>query len=266
VRHTSSSGSEWPEVGDLVVATVDRIVGHGAYVALDEYGGKEGLLHISEISSSWVRNIRNHVRERQKTVLQVLRVDPSRGQIDLSLRRVSQDERRKKLEDWKKNRKAETILRSAASRLKMSEEKVLADAGGKLTERYGSLYAGLEAASKRGLTALEEAGLPKRLAKALEEIARDKIVVKRVTVQGVLEISSMEPKGVEEIKGTLIEAKRLAGEREAEADLYSVGAPKYRIEVTADDYRKAEGALDDIVEFTTRAWEGHDGRVSFTRG
>ena len=76
---------EWPEVGDLVVATIVRIVGHGANVVLDEHNGKEGLLHISEISSRWVRNIRNHVRERQKAVLQVQRVDPSKGQIDLCI-------------------------------------------------------------------------------------------------------------------------------------------------------------------------------------
>ncbi|RJS86435.1 S1 RNA-binding domain-containing protein, partial [Candidatus Bathyarchaeota archaeon] len=47
---------EWPEVGELVVATVRRIESYGAYVTLDEYDDKEGLLHISEISPSWVRN------------------------------------------------------------------------------------------------------------------------------------------------------------------------------------------------------------------
>ena len=88
--------SKWPEVGELVVATVVRIVGHGAYVTLDEYNNKEGLLHISEISTSWVRNIRNHVRERQKIVLQINRVNPENNHIDLSLRRVTQDDRRKK--------------------------------------------------------------------------------------------------------------------------------------------------------------------------
>ena len=96
---------ELPELGELLVATVVRIEGHGAYVTLDEYDDKEGLLHISEISSSWVRNIRNHVREGQKMVLQVRRVDPSRKHIDLSLRRVSGDERRKKMEGWKKAEK-----------------------------------------------------------------------------------------------------------------------------------------------------------------
>ncbi len=46
----------------------------------------EGLLHVSEISSSWIRNIRDFVREGQKMVLKVLRVDLEKGHIDLSLR------------------------------------------------------------------------------------------------------------------------------------------------------------------------------------
>jgi translation initiation factor 2 subunit 1 len=101
---------DWPEVGYIVIATVPKVESYGAYVRLDEYGGKEGLLHISEISSRWVRNIRNHVRQNQKVVLQVMRTDPAKGQVDLSLRRVSRDDKRKKLEDWKKARKAETLL------------------------------------------------------------------------------------------------------------------------------------------------------------
>ena len=79
---------EWPEVGDLVIVTVNRITDYGAYVTLDEYG-KEGLLHVSEVASSWVRNIRDFVREGQKTVLKVLRVDTEKGHVDISLRRVT---------------------------------------------------------------------------------------------------------------------------------------------------------------------------------
>ncbi len=262
----SATRPEWPEVGDLVVATVKSIVGHGAYISLDEYGDREGLLHISEISSSWVRNIRNYVRERQKVVLQVLRVDPSREQVDLSLRRVSQDERRKKLEDWKKNRKAETLLGSVANDLKMSEAKIFDDVGAKLIEHYGSLYAGLEEAAKSGAEALREAGVAKKVAEALAETVRDKIVVKGVTVQGVFEITSMESDGVENIKETLLEARKIAEELDAEASLYTLGAPKYRLEVNADDYKMAEAALNKIVESTTQAWAKRDGKISFKRG
>ena len=79
---------EYPEVGDLVIATIETVVTYGVYANLDEYN-KRGLLHISEISSSWIRNIRDFVREGQKVVLKVLRVSLEKGHIDLSLRRVT---------------------------------------------------------------------------------------------------------------------------------------------------------------------------------
>lgn len=257
--------SEWPEVGDLVVATVVRVVGHGAYVVLDEHSGKEGLLHISEISSRWVRNIRNHVRERQKMVLQIQRVDPFKGQIDLSLRRVTQDDKRKKLEEWKKHRKAETLITAAAAKLKVDVNDFYAKTGIKIVEHYGSLYDGLEAAAKNGAEALHEAGVTKKASKVLAAIAVDKIVVKGVTIQGELEITSLAPRGIEDIKKTLNEAKKIAAEHDAEAKLYSIASPKYRIEVTAEDYKKAENALDKVVQFATEAWESHDGKISFSR-
>ena len=201
----SESPSDWPEVGDLIVATVVRIVGHGAYVTLDEYDNREGLLHISEISSSWVRNIRNHVRERQKVVLNVRRVDPSREQVDLSLRRVTQDDKRKKLE------------------------------------------------------------LTKKISKTLAGVVKGKIVIKGVSIDGVIEITSMESNGVEEIKNTLLAAKEVASENDAEAVLTSLGAPKYRIEVLAEDYKTAEATMDKIVEATTKTWADHDGSFTYTR-
>ncbi|MHC1564487.1 MAG: S1 RNA-binding domain-containing protein, partial [Candidatus Hecatellaceae archaeon] len=84
---------ELPEPGELVIATVNKITGYGAYLGLDEYGGIEGFLHISEVSTSWVRNIRDYVRPGQKLVLKVLRVNRERRHIDLSLRRVSGKEK-----------------------------------------------------------------------------------------------------------------------------------------------------------------------------
>lgn len=257
--------SEWPEVGDLVVATVVRVVGHGAYVTLDEYNNKEGLLHISEISSSWVRNIRNHVRERQKIVLQINRVDPERNHVDLSLRRVTQDDRRKKLEEWKKNRKAESLLRSAAQTLKMDEADLIKKVVPKVVDHYGGLYRGFEMAAKKGPEAFHEAGVTKKISKVLAEIAKDKIVVKGVTIQGIFEITTTEARGIELIKDTLLQTMSVAAENDAEVKLHTLGAPKYRIEVTAEDYKSAEAALEKVISYTSDVWSDYSGEATFTR-
>jgi translation initiation factor 2 subunit 1 len=256
---------EWPEVGYLVIATVKRVESYGAYVGLDEYDAKEGLLHISEISSRWVRNIRNHVRPGQKVVLQVLRTDQSKEQVDLSLRRVSRDEKRKKLEEWKKARKAETLLTQAAHELKMETNVLYESEGSKIVDYYESLYEGLEAASKKGVLALIESGVSDNVAEVLYSIAKDKIVFKGVTVQGIIEMTSLNNEGVEDIKMAFVDAAEVADEHESSINITTMGAPKYRIELTADDYKKAELALDKTVSSIRDNWEKIEGSFSYQR-
>src|SRR5881296_1467662 len=139
---TQASQTVFPDVGDLVVATVTRVEDYGAYVKLDEYAGIEGLVHISEISTTWVRNIRDHARAGQKLVLKVLRVNPQRNQIDLSLRRVTGREKSEKMLEWKKERKADAILKSAADKLQRSTDDA-EDVKKILLDKFGGLYSPL---------------------------------------------------------------------------------------------------------------------------
>ncbi len=81
---------EWPDEGDLVVGTVHKVLNYGAFGSLEEYDGKEAFIHISEVSSGWVKNIRDYVRENQKIVARVLRVNPKKGHVDVSLKRISE--------------------------------------------------------------------------------------------------------------------------------------------------------------------------------
>jgi translation initiation factor 2 subunit 1 len=255
----------WPEVGYIVIATVLKVESYGAYVRLDEYGEKEGLLHISEISSRWVRNIRNHVRQNQKVVLQVMRTDPAKGQVDLSLRRVSRDDKRKKLEEWKKARKAETLLSQAANQLGVELLDLYESDGSKLVERYGSLYGGLEAASKNGLEALTEAGITGETAETLSEISKDKIIISQVTIQGVIQMTSLNNEGVEDIRMAFIDAGVVAEENDATIKITTKGAPKYRIDLMADDYKTAEFAMDKTVTSIEDAWSNIEGTFSYER-
>ena len=46
---------EYPEEGELVVCTVQSVKNFGAFVSLDEYGSREGFIHVSEIATGWVK-------------------------------------------------------------------------------------------------------------------------------------------------------------------------------------------------------------------
>ena len=101
---------ELPEPGDLVLATVKQVTSHGAYVELGEYQGMMGFLHVSELSTGWVRHIDRYVRVNLKIVLKVIRVNTVRKEVDLSLRNVTGDERKKKIIEVKRDDKAKGII------------------------------------------------------------------------------------------------------------------------------------------------------------
>ena len=46
---------EMPEQGEIILATITKVMDHGAYVTLDEYDEIQGFLHISEIAPGWIR-------------------------------------------------------------------------------------------------------------------------------------------------------------------------------------------------------------------
>ena len=77
------------EEGEVVLCTVDRIVGTVVFVKIE--GNGEGSIVMSEVAPGRIRNIRDYVVPKKKIACKILRISPS-GHIDLSLRRVSQKE------------------------------------------------------------------------------------------------------------------------------------------------------------------------------
>jgi polyribonucleotide nucleotidyltransferase len=73
------------EVGRIYEGTVARIVDFGAFVTI--LPGKDGLVHISQISNERVQNVSDYLKEGQQIKVKVLDVD-QRGRIKLSIKEV----------------------------------------------------------------------------------------------------------------------------------------------------------------------------------
>lgn len=254
---------EWPEAGELVIATVQTVTDFGAYANLDEYD-KKGLLHVSEISSSWIRNIRDFIREGQKVVLKVLRVDMEKGHIDLSLRRVTKRERIEKMMSWKKERKAEALLRDVAEKIKLPLDEVYKRAGELVEKEYG-LYEGFERAAKEGTEVLTKIGVAEELASAFAEVARERMRVPMVKVKGIVELRCPKPNGVKIIKEAFLNAKKTEKSKEGKFRFYVVAAPKYAVEVMAENYKSAEDLLQKVAQSIVSSVDEAGGQGTFRR-
>jgi len=250
----------WPEPGSLVVCTVTQVVDFGAFVSLDEYSGKQGLIHISEVASGWIKYIRDHVREGQKIVCKVLNVDTSRHHIDLSLKDVNEHQRREKIQEWKADQKAWKWLEMAYKE-RPADAKRVADA---LVEAYDSLYLAMEEAAVSGAAALADVRLPEEDVRILESISRENVKIPTVDISGYVDITSPAPDGVEIIKKALKQAKRVK-DKDAKLTITYIGAPRYRLHVTAPDYKHAESVLKKSAQAVVKYIEQHGGEGTFLR-
>ena len=75
---------EW-EVGAVVTGRVSGITKFGAFVTLP--GGKSGLVHISEVSGSFVSDVHDFLTEGQEVQVKILAVSPD-GKINLSVKQA----------------------------------------------------------------------------------------------------------------------------------------------------------------------------------
>jgi translation initiation factor 2 subunit 1 len=234
-----------PEEGDVVLTTVVRISPHAVFVSFDEYEKAEGLVHVSEASKTWVKNLKTHFRVNQKLVCKVIEIKGD-GFIHLSIRRVSDYDQRAKWDQIKRQKRVENILEIIAEKTKKTFEEIYS-ALQPLEKKHGELYFAFEEAKKKGKEFF--AGLD-GLSKAVWEVVDKSIALPSVQIAGNLEISSKTGNGVERIK------EIFSG---VEADVTYISAPKYRITVNAVDYKEAEKKMASIVNAVEKRVEKNEG-------
>jgi len=253
--------SEYPEDGELVVCTVTSVKNFGAFVTLDEYGGKEGFIHVRDVATGWVKYIRDYVREGQKIVCKVLAVDASKGHIDLSLKQVNEHQKRDKIQAWKNEKKAEKLLELVAAKLDKKVEELYEDCISDIVEKYGSPYISFEEASLNAKAFKKEFG-KKKWVDAFIEVAQENIQPPKVEIVAIMELTCPDSNGIIHIRNALIEES--ASER-AEINIRYMGAPRYRVEVSAIDYKTAEEELKKRFDAISNKMHSSGGRTKLIR-
>lgn len=80
------------EVGEVVEGKVTGITNFGAFVQIK--GGKTGLVHISEVAISYVKDIKEHLKEGDRVKAKILSID-EKGKINLSIKKALEEESKK---------------------------------------------------------------------------------------------------------------------------------------------------------------------------
>jgi len=249
---------KWPERGELVIGTVVRVNPYSAFITLEEYGNKEGMIHISEIAGKWVRDIRKFVKVGDKVVVKVMDVNREKSHIALSLKRVRKYDSEEKMREYKKKLKAEKMLKLLAGKLNLNPEDTK-NISAEIEEKFGNVFDAFQMSlTPQGYDLLLRKGIKEDLVQAIKNIAEEQLEIKEAVIKKIVELKSYEPDGVNDIKNILSEAKK-----EFELDIKYVSAPKYSLSVKTKNAKAGERKIKEASDIIIKKIEesGGEGKV-----
>ncbi len=251
----------YPEVDEIVICTVKQVQTHSIFLDLDEYENKQGMLYTSEISRKLVRTLKVYFKPGRKIVCKVMGVKGD--YITLSLRRVGAGQERSKQKEWNNEKRADDLLQVFAKQNKLSIKLVYDKIANKILDKYGRIFPVFLGVAKGDVTLLED--IDKTLADKLVALIQKRIIIPKAEIKGTLTISSQAPDGVEIIKKAVSEALDIAKKEKAELSIIYISAPKYRLVLKCAEGKKAESALNSIIDAVKKV-VGKSGEVEFKRG
>ncbi len=219
-----------PEVGDNVIVTVKNITPNSAFCSLDEYQNKEGMIHVSEIAGKC-----------KQYVAKVISVDEEKQFVFLSLKRLSKRDKEKKMQEFKKEQKAEKILEIVAKRKGVSLSKAYEEFGYKLQEIYGDMYVGFEQLLKQRDRLIQK-GILKEWIDLTIEVIQENTQKKEVKIKGEIKLKFYGPDGLRRIKEVLGELNN-----KYKLDIKYISAPRYSVEIKTDNPKLAQKELTNKV-------------------
>ncbi|MDP3986701.1 MAG: hypothetical protein Q8P81_00575 [Nanoarchaeota archaeon] len=215
------------EEGDVILCTVDRIIGTNVFVKIDsEKGDVEGTITFSEIAPGRIRNIRDYVTPKKKIVCKVLRISGDR--VDLSLRRVTLKEQKELREQEKQEKGYQSILKSVLG--DKNEETV------REILKEDSLNDFLQRSKEDS----------KELEKIVGKENSDKIIKilksqkqKTSSLKKEISLTTTEEDGINIIKSLLSKIKN--------AEVRYISAGRYSLKIESSDIKKADHELKETI-------------------
>ncbi|MDE1868575.1 MAG: S1 RNA-binding domain-containing protein [Candidatus Micrarchaeota archaeon] len=229
-----------PKVGSLVIANVSKITKFGAYCRLPEYNDLEVFLPLREISSGWIKNIREFIHEGQKLVCLVSFYDKDKNTIDVSLKKVTPKNSKEKIRAYNLEKRLGALFAQA---IKMSGERKDKDLISQKAIAEFQTYTNLMDHATNNTPEFVGSTMSKKLKESIIKVLEANKKQKHFIVSYILKLSTYNTlSGAAELRGIFSDVKRLG------IDAKYIGSPRYRLVAEGDDYSQAEDKIKKASE------------------
>lgn len=273
---------KYPEVEDVVMVQVKNIAEMGAYVSLLEYNGIEGMILLSELSRRRIRSISSLIKVGRQEPVMVVRVDKQKGYIDLSKRRVSEEEVAACEERYNKSKMVHSIMRHVAETMDADLEDLYVHVAWPLYKRYGHAFEAFkqvvmdpdaildtltrevkptEGPEGEEVAATTEPALSEDVKDALVRNIRRRMTPQPLKIRADVELKCFQYDGVLHIKEAMRRAEH-AGTEDCPVKIKLVAPPLYVLTTQTLDKEKGISVLEAAIKACTAAIDAHKGKLT----
>ncbi|XP_043687196.1 eukaryotic translation initiation factor 2 subunit alpha homolog [Telopea speciosissima] len=272
--------AKYPEVDMAVMIQVKNIADMGAYVSLLEYNNIEGMILFSELSRRRIRSVSSLIKVGRIEPVMVLRVDKEKGYIDLSKRRVSDEEIEACEERYNKSKLVHSIMRHVAETMQVDLEDLYIHVGWPLYRKYGHAFeafklivADPDSVLNSFTREIKEVGPDgQEVTKVVPAMSEDvkvallKNIRRRMTAQPLkiradIEMKCFQFDGVLHIKEAMRKAEA-AGNNDCPVKIKLVAPPLYVLTTQTLDKEQGISVLNNAIKACTEAIESEKGKLT----
>jgi len=249
--------AEFPQVDEVVVVQVKRIVDMGAYVSLLEYNGREGMMLLSELSKRRIRSVSKLLRVGRTEICMVLRADHDKGYIDLSKRRVDPEDAKLKDEAFAKAKAVHGIMRHVAGLHDVKVEELCKKVSWPLYKKYADAHEAFRRHINEEIDMWKDVDftqpgedLSDKMDKLKEDIETDlrrRLVTQALRMRAKVEVSCSEFEGIDAIKAALLKGLEASTE-ECEVKVKLIAHPLFMLNCTCKEKKLGFETLEKAIK------------------
>jgi translation initiation factor 2 subunit 1 len=227
--------NEFPEEHDLVVVKILNVHETGAYVSLLEYNEIEGMIPFTEVTRRRVNSVSRLVRVGKIEIMMVLRVDPEKGYIDLSKKKVHHEESEKKINFYKKAKFVHSIMKQTASHLGVPLEDIYNKFGWPIYDKFEHAYEAFRLAMNEPDMVFEGLDISAEEREALLLCISKRMMPSAIKIRTEFELTCFTYDGIDTIKKALLAAKQETNCEDFDIKYKLIAPPIYNAELLTLD-------------------------------
>eukprot|EP00434_Breviolum_minutum_P036501 symbB.v1.2.032343.t1/scaffold3774.1/size50569/3 len=251
--------AEFPEMEEIVVVQVKRIVDMGAYVSLLEYDNQEGMMLLSELSKRRIRSVAKLLRVGRTEICMVLRVDQEKGYVDLSKRRVEPEDASAKEESFARAKAVHGIMRHVAKTHDIPVNDLCCKASWPLykNKKYADAFDAYKKHINEEINVWEEVDfsqpgmdlthLADKLKEDIETNLKRRLIQATIRLRAKIDVSCSTYEGIDAVKAALQEGFK-ASKEDCEVKINLVAHPLFVLTCVCRDKQTGLATLDDAIE------------------